>query len=283
MLLVLPTPSRWWETPILPTTPGSGGSQRCGTGSLWWRQRPVPGRHELPPVPAIQPEPPCRRPLPGVLRSLLGPPPEGFEGLPGVRTAGPAGHDGCQAVWRLVWGQRAGAIPQGHVPGSMELMASRSQWRQWPRGYQHLAVVAVIQNHHADGAGGAAPRRLRMCLRPRCRQVALYHCPEITPPFPGGPAFPGRQTIVWRDVEGIGAELWRSSFSSPGTWCTSGLEWQGHERVCPGEVWDPCLLLVWLVDAGPPDPHVHKVVWGALPGPAERLELRHADVACRKF
>ena len=79
--------------------------------------RPVVVWDDLRLLPAIQLEPPCRRPLLGVLLSSLGPPPVAVGGVPWVPAAGPAGHDGCQGVWRLVWGQNGRAIRQGHAPG----------------------------------------------------------------------------------------------------------------------------------------------------------------------
>ena len=43
-------------------------------------------------------------------------------------------------------------------------------------------------------------------------------------------------------------------------------------------MWDPYALPVWLVVVELPDPHVDEVVWGALPGGEELLELSDADV-----
>ena len=84
--------------------------------------------------------------------------------------------------------------------------------------------------------------------------------------------------MVWWDVEGIGAQLRCGSFSTPGVWCRSEFGRRGDERACPGKVWDPYPLPVRLVVVEPPDPHVDEVVWGALPGGEECLELPHADV-----
>ena len=52
-------------------------------------------------LPAIQVEPPCREPVPGVLPSLLGLAPEAVEGVSRMPAVGPVGLDGCRGVWGL--------------------------------------------------------------------------------------------------------------------------------------------------------------------------------------
>ena len=119
--------------------------------------------------------------------------------------------------------QSGGAVRQSRVPlkhGVDGLQVPMA--RQRPRGDPHLVVVAVLQYHHGDGAEGAASRGPRVCLRSRRVCVALHRFPEVASPLTGHPAFPGRQATVRRDVEGIGPQLWRGSFSASGAWCRSG-------------------------------------------------------------
>ena len=94
---------------------------------------PVVGRDDLRLLPAFQVEPPCSRLLPGVLPSPLGPAPEAVEGVSGVPGAGPAAHDGCQGVCRLVRLQGARAVRQAHVPGDHAVGGL-----QVPTAYQRL-------------------------------------------------------------------------------------------------------------------------------------------------
>ena len=77
-------------------------------------------------LPAVQVEPPRRRPVPGVLPAALRPLPEAVEGMAWVPGAGCPRDHGCQRVWGLVLWQQGGAVWHGWR--IMELTASRLQW-----------------------------------------------------------------------------------------------------------------------------------------------------------
>ena len=153
----------------------------------------VVGHDDLPLLPAIQVEPPCRQPLPGVLALLLGPPQEAVEGVSWVPGAGLARQDGCEGVSRLAWWQGAAAIQQSHVPGDHGV-----EGHQVATACQRsccdppLVLVAVLQHHPGDGAGGDTPQGLRLCLRPRQLRVLLHHFLKVLPLLSASPAFSGR-------------------------------------------------------------------------------------------
>ena len=224
-------------------------------------------------LPAVQLEPPRRRPVPGVRPATLRPPPEAVEGMAWVPGDGFPLHDGRQGVWGLAVGQGGWAVWHGcarweHGEDGFQAPVALLRVRDDP----HLVVVATFQHHHGDGAGvifawwGSCARRLRSWW------VPLNHAPEVAPPIAGCPAFPFRQVFVRWDVEGVGSSLRGGPFPAPGAGRRPGvLRWR-YERVCPAQVWDSYASLVRLVGVEPPDPRVKKVVRNLRPGGDERLE-----------
>ena len=81
------------------------GAQVCRGGGV--RRLLVLG-NGLQLLPAVQVDPPRRRPVPGVLPAALPPLPEAVEGMAWVPGAGCPLHDGRQGVWGLVVGQGLG-------------------------------------------------------------------------------------------------------------------------------------------------------------------------------
>ena len=169
----------------------------CKDGAQVFRRggvRPVVRRNDLRLLPAIQVEPPCRRPLLGMLPPPLGPPSEAVEDVSRSQCAGSTGHHGRRGVWRLAWGQGRGAIQQVHVPREQGLnsLQVRAVFQRSCRD-PHLVVVAVLQYHHGNIAGGASRRRLRGCLRPNCLLCVAPSSPGGCGPSLGPSCVPSRR------------------------------------------------------------------------------------------
>ena len=150
---------------------------------------------------------------------------------------------------------------------------------QRSRRNPHLVVVAVLQYHHGDSAG--------VCSIPDAPCVPAAPLFARSPqPWPGGCAislwgscvFPLREAIVRWGVEGVGIQLRRGSCLAPGARCGWGFGRRGDKCVCPGEVRDPYLPLVWLVVVEPPDSSDEDVIWGTSSWGEEHLELPYQDV-----
>ena len=242
-------------------------------------RRPLALGDGLPLLPAVQVEPPRRRPVPGVQPAALSPPPEAVEGMARVPAAGFPQHNGRQGVSGLVMGQGGGAVRQGcsrleHAVHSFQVPVALLR----VRGDPHLVAVATFQRDHGDGAGVILRSRGSCACRLRHWWVRLHQFSEVAPPVGGRPAFPFRQAFVRWDVEGVSCRLWGGPFPAPGAWRGPGVRRWRYERVCPAQVRDPYASLVWLVGDEPPDPRVDKVVCDLHPRADECLELPHVDV-----
>ena len=248
------------------------GAQVGRSGALC---RPLALGYGLQLLQAVQVDPPCCRPYPGVLPAAPRPPPEAVEGMAWVPGADCPRHDGRQGVQGLAVEQGGGAVRQGRgcrehgVDGPHAPVAHLRV-----RGDPHLVVVAIFQQDHGDGAGVTFARRRRCACRP---WVPPRHAREVTPPVAGCPAFPFRQAFIPWDAEGFGSRQWSGLLLAPAAGCGPGVRRWCYERVCPAQVLDAYASLVRLVGVEPPDPRVSKVVRDLCPGGDERLELPHKN------
>ena len=227
---------------------------------------------------AVQVEPPCLRPFPGVRPAAPRPAPEAVEGMAWVPGASCPRYDGRYGVRGLVVEQGGRAVRQGRgrqEHGVDGLQAPVALLRV--RGDPHLVVVATFQHHHGDGAGVAfAWRGPGACSL----QVPLHHAPEVTSPVAGCPAYPFCQAFVRWDAEDFGSRRWGGPLPAPGAGCGPGVHRWCSERVCRAQVWDQYASVVRLVGVEPPDTRVNKVVCDLCPGGEERLELPHKELDC---
>ena len=209
-------------------------------------------------LPAVEVEPPCRLPYPGVWPGAPRPPPEAVEGMAWVPGAGRPRHDGCQGVRGLVVELGGDAVRQGcgrreHGVDGLQAPVALLRVRDDP----HLVVVAIFQHDHGDGAG------VSFAWRGRCACLLLVpwrQAGEVTPPVAGGPAFPCRQAFLRWDAEGFGSRRLGGPLPAPGAGRGLGVRWRCYERVYPAQLWDPHAPLGWLVGVEQPDPRFNKVV-----------------------
>ena len=103
--------------------------------------------------------------------------------------------------------------------------------------------------------------------------VCLYYFPHVLPPFWKCCAFPFRQVIVRRDVEGVRPQLRRGPFPAIGARRGSAFGWLGNERVCQAEVQNPYPILLRFVRVETIGPLPEHRCLGA----QERLELPPID------
>ena len=139
---------------------------------------------------------------------------------------------GRQGVRGLAQKQGSWAIRQVHAPGEHEVNDVRIPAAfKWSRRGPHLVVVAAFQHHHGKAVGDVSWRRLRVCPRPHRLRVALCHCLMVVAPLPGCPAFEVCEALVWRDVEGVGAQLRRGLRLASGVRRRSGFVRRRDEHV----------------------------------------------------
>ena len=144
----------------------------------WGFRRPLSLGDGLRWLPAVQVEPPHRRPVPGVRPAALSPPPEAVAGMARMPGAGFPGHDGRQGVWGLVLRQEGGAVQQGcsrREHGVEGFQVPLALLRVW--GDPHLVVVATFQRDHGDGVGVIFASRGSCACRLRAWSVPLDHLP----------------------------------------------------------------------------------------------------------
>ena len=185
-------------------------------------------------LPAVQVEPPCRRPYRGVRPAAPRPPPEALEGMAWVPGADRPRNDGRQGVRGLAVEQGGGAVQQGcgrreHGVDGLRAPVALLLVRDDP----HLVVVVIFQHDHGDGAGVTFARWGRCACH---FWVPLCHAPEVTPPVAGCPAFSFRQALVRLDAEGFGSRRWGGPLPAPGAGRGPGVRRRCYEPVCPAEV-----------------------------------------------
>ena len=152
-----------WRAPV------AGTSDRTWrwAGSHWASQ----GQRPLSFLPAVQVEPPRRRPVPGVRSVALSAPPEAVEGMPRVPAAGFPQQDGRQGVWGLVMGQGGGAIRQYR---QLQAIPQGERTTETP-ATTNLCPVFAIHQIRALAMGGQLLPSIRTETAAQAAHAVLVH------------------------------------------------------------------------------------------------------------